>query len=73
MVPYWLCKNFLDASVVERCFRKRKQHSQKQSSVNMQIYFKKDDWTDFARASVIVASGKSDGDGGRKGKLGPDS
>lgn len=72
-MPYWLCKNFLRASVVDRCFRKRKQHGQKHSSVNMLIYFKKDDWTDFAIASVIVASGKSDRDGGRKGKLRSDS
>ena len=59
--------------MAERHFRKRKRHGQKRSSVNMQIYFKKDDWTDFARASVIIAPGKNDRDGGRKGKLGPNS
>lgn len=34
------------------------------------MYFRKDDWTDFMRASVLRVPGKNDGDGSRRG---PDS
>lgn len=35
----------------------------------MQTYFRKDDRTNFTRASVLRVSGKNDGDGSRKGRL----
>lgn len=73
MVPYRLSNSFPSGSVAERHFRKGKQHGKLHSSVNMQMYFRKDDWTDFARASVLRVPGKNDGGGGIKGRLGPDS
>lgn len=33
----------------------------------MQMYFKKDDWTDFIRASVFGVLRKNDGDGSGQG------
>ena len=46
---------------------KKKNHGQKHSSVSMQMYFRKDDWTDFIRASVLRVPKKNDGDGGSQG------
>lgn len=55
-----------------RHFRKRKEHGQRHSNMNMQTYFRKDGWMDFPRTSVLTVSGKNDGDG-KKGGLEPDS
>ena len=33
------------------------------------MYFKKDDWTDFIRASVFGVLRKNDGDGGGQGQI----
>lgn len=63
-----LFKNFPGGNVAERHFGKRKQHGERHSSVNMQVYFRKDDWMDFSSASVLRAPGKIDGGGGRKGR-----
>lgn len=38
-----LVKNFPGGNVAERHFGKRKQHGERHSSVNMQVYFRKDD------------------------------
>lgn len=35
--------------------------------MSMQMYFKKDDWTDFIRASVFGVLRKNDGDGSGQG------